>query len=277
LAQAGSGLLTLGIPSTPGVTAGATADTLIAEFNDLASVEALLRANSVAAVIVEPVAGNMGVVAPRPGFLQGLRSLTTAHGALLIFDEVITGFRVAPGGAQALYGVRPDLTVLGKVIGGGMPVGAYGGRRDLLHMVAPAGPVYQAGTLSGNPAAMAAGIATLQALAAPGIYERLEATSAALQRGLEEAAAEAGVPLTVNRAGSLLTPFFAAGPVEGYAAAMAADTARFATFFRAMLAQRIYLPPSQFEAWFVSAAHGEAEVEATVAAARRAFAAVARG
>lgn len=276
LAEAGSGALTLGIPATPGVTRGAAADTLVAEFNDLASVERLLAANpgQVAAVIVEPVAGNMGVVPPAPGFLEGVRARTSEHGALLIFDEVITGFRVARGGAQERYGVRPDLTVLGKIIGGGLPVGAYGGRRDLMELVAPAGPVYQAGTLSGNPAAMAAGIATLRALAEPGVYERLESVAAALADGLAAAAREAGVPLTVNRVGSMLTPFFTAGPVDGYAAATRADTARFAAFFRAMLAAGVYLPPSQFEAWFVSTAHDAAEVEATVAAARRAMAAL---
>jgi glutamate-1-semialdehyde 2,1-aminomutase len=273
LVEAGSGALTLGIPATPGVTRGAAADTLVAEFNDPDSVERLLDANpgAVAAVIVEPVAGNMGVVPPAPGFLARLRALADAHGALLVFDEVITGFRVGPGGAQGRYGVTPDLTVLGKVIGGGMPVGAYGGRRDLMELVAPSGPVYQAGTLSGNPAAMAAGIATLRALAAPGVYERLEATAAALADGLADAARSAGVPLTLNRVGSMFTPFFTAGPVDGYRAAMGADTARYAAFFRALLDAGVYPPPSQFEAWFVSTAHGEAEVEATIAAARRAL------
>jgi glutamate-1-semialdehyde 2,1-aminomutase len=273
LVDAGSGALTLGIPGTPGVTTGAAADTLVADFNDLPSVERLLEANrgTVAAVVVEPVAGNMGVIPPAPGFLDGLRRLTAEHGALLVFDEVITGFRVGPGGAQGLSGVTPDLTILGKIIGGGMPVGAYGGRRDLLAMVAPAGPVYQAGTLSGNPAAMAAGIATLRALAEPGIYERLDAAAAALEAGLLDAARTVGRPLAVNRAGSLLTPFFAEGPITGYADAMRSDTAAFAAFFRAMLDAGIYLPPSQFEAWFVSTAHGEQEVAATLAAARRAF------
>jgi len=276
LVKAGSGALTLGIPGTPGVTQGTAADTLVAEYNDLASVERLLDANrgDVALVIVEPVAGNMGVVPPAEGFLQGLRGLTTARGVLLVFDEVISGFRAGPGGAQELYGVTPDLTALGKIIGGGMPVGAYGGRRELMEMVAPSGPVYQAGTLSGNPAAMAAGIATLRALAEPGIYDRLETTAAALQAGLRNAAREAGVPLTVNRAGSLLTPFFTDRPVTNDTDALTADTARFGTFFRAMLGQGIYLPPSQFEAWFVSTAHGGDEVDATVAAARAAFAAV---
>ena len=273
LVEAGSGALTLGIPGTPGVTQGAAVDTLVAEFNDLRSVERLLEANrgAVAAVVVEPVAGNMGVIAPVPGFLDGLRALTVEHGALLVFDEVITGFRVAPGGAQARYGVTPDLTILGKIIGGGMPVGAYGGRRDLMAIVAPSGPVYQVGTLSGNPAAMAAGIATLRALGEPGIYERLETTAAALEAGLLDAAGAARVPLTVNRVGSLLTPFFIAGPVTGYAEAMTADTACFAAFFRVMLDSGVYLPPAQFEAWFVSAAHGEREVQATIAAARAAL------
>ncbi len=277
LVEAGSGALTLGIPGTPGVTRGAAAGTLVAEFNDAASVEQILAANAgeVAAIIVEPVAANMGVVPPAGGFLQRLRALASSHGALLIFDEVITGFRVAPGGAQALYGVVPDLTVLGKIIGGGMPVGAYGGRRDLMQLMAPAGPVYQAGTLSGNPAAMAAGIATLRALDAPALYDRLEATSAMLEEGLRAAANAAGAQLALNRVGSLLTPFFTAGPVSGYAGAMSADTSRFAAFFRAMLDRGVYLPPSQFEAWFTSTAHGEREVEATIAAARQAFAGLA--
>jgi glutamate-1-semialdehyde 2,1-aminomutase len=278
LVDAGSGALTLGIPGTPGVTKGAAADTLVAEFNDLASVERLLEANrgEVATVVVEPVAGNMGVITPAAGFLEGLRRLTSEHGALLMFDEVITGFRVGPGGAQERFGVTPDLTVLGKIIGGGMPVGAYGGRRDLLSMVAPAGPVYQAGTLSGNPAAMAAGIATLRALAEPGVYDRLEETGAALEAGLLDAARAAGRTLAVNRVGSLLTPFFAEGPIDGYAGAMRSDTAVFGAFFRSMLDAGIYLPPSQFEAWFVSTAHGEPEVEETLAAARRAFEGMAR-
>lgn len=273
LVEAGSGVLTLGIPGTPGVTRGAAADTLVAEFNDLVSVERLLSANrgTVAAVIIEPVAANMGVIRPADGFLSGLRSLTTTHGALLIFDEVITGFRVAPGGAQALYGVSPDLTILGKIIGGGMPVGAYGGRRDLMSQIAPAGPVYQAGTLSGNPAAMAAGIATLRALAEPGVYERLEQRAAFLAEGLRDAAGAADVPLTLNRVGSLLTPFFSAGPVVDYRGAMTADTARFGRFFTSMLNQGVYLPPSQYEAWFVSTAHGEREYTETVTAARRTF------
>jgi glutamate-1-semialdehyde 2,1-aminomutase len=273
LVDAGSGVLTLGIPGTPGVTHGAAADTLIADFNDLGSVARLLEANrgEVAAVIVEPVAGNMGVIGPASGFLEGLRRLTTDHGALLIFDEVITGFRAAAGGAQERFGVTPDLTMLGKIIGGGMPVGAYGGRRELMELVAPAGSVYQAGTLSGNPVAMAAGIATLRALADPGVYGRLEESGAALESGLLAAARAAGVPLSVNRVGSLLTAFFTDAPVDSYATAMAADTVRFGAFFRAMLDAGVYLPPSQFEAWFISTAHGDAEIEQTVSAAREAM------
>jgi glutamate-1-semialdehyde 2,1-aminomutase len=273
LVEAGSGVLTLSIPGTPGVTRGAAADTLVADFNDLASVERLFAANpgQIAVVVVEPVAGNMGVVEPAAGFLQGLRDLTSRHGALLLFDEVMTGFRVGSGGAQGRYGVTPDLTALGKIIGGGMPVGAYGGRRDLMEMIAPAGPVYQAGTLSGNPAAMAAGIATLRALQQPGVYEGLEVSTETLAQGLRAAAAAAGTALTVNRAGSMLTAFFTAGPVDGYAQATASDTARFGRFFQSMLDQGVYLPPAQFEAWFGSTAHGEREVEATLAAARRAF------
>jgi glutamate-1-semialdehyde 2,1-aminomutase len=273
LVDAGSGALTFGIPGTPGVAKGAAGDTLVAGFNDLPSVERLLDANTaqVAALVIEPIAANMGVIAPAPGFLEGLRELCTRHGTLLIFDEVITGFRVGLGGAQALYSVRPDLTVLGKIIGGGMPVGAYGGRRDLMEMIAPSGPVYQAGTLSGNPAAMAAGIATLRALTEPGTYETLDATTAKLESGLLDAARAAGVPLTVNRTGSLLTPFFTSESVTGYAGAMTSDTSRFAAFHRTMLESGVYLPPSQYEAWFTSTSHSEAEVEATVVAARRAF------
>jgi glutamate-1-semialdehyde 2,1-aminomutase len=218
-------------------------------------------------VIVEPVVGNMGCVPPAPGFLEGLRELCTAAGALLIFDEVMTGFRLAPGGAQELYGVRPDLTTLGKIIGGGLPVGAYGGRRDIMELVAPRGPMYQAGTLSGNPLAMTAGYETLSALQADRpAYGRLESTGARLEEGLRSGAVHAGVPLTVNRVGSMFTLFFTKGPVTDFASAAAADTARFARYFRAMLERGIYLPPSQFEAAFVSLAHTDADIARTIAA-----------
>ena len=277
LVAAGSGVATLGIPGSPGVPEGTVADTLVAPFNDLAAVEQVLAAHGgdLAAIIVEPVVGNMGVVAPRGGYLRGLRDLTSRAGALLVFDEVITGFRLAPGGAQQLYGVTPDLTCLGKIIGGGLPVGAYGGRADIMAHVAPEGPVYQAGTLSGNPLAMAAGCATLDALAAPGAYERLESLGARLEEGLLRAARQAGATVTVNRVGSLLTAFFGGGPVTDWASAKRSDTARFGRFFHAMLDRGIYLPPAQFEALFVSLAHTEADIDRTVAAAREAFAAVA--
>ncbi|HEY8477215.1 MAG TPA: glutamate-1-semialdehyde 2,1-aminomutase [Chloroflexota bacterium] len=273
LANMGSGGLTLGVPASPGVPAATAAGTLSARYNDLASVEALFAANGddIAAVIVEPVAGNMGVVPPRPGFLEGLRAITRRHGALLIFDEVITGFRVAYGGAQSLYGVQPDLTCLGKIVGGGLPVGAYGGRREIMERVSPTGPVYQAGTLSGNPIAMAAGIATLRALQQPGVYDDLERKAARLHQGLKEAAAEAGVPATVNRVGSMLTAFFVDVDVEDYESAKRADTARYAAFFHAMLAEGVYLAPSQFEAAFVSTAHTDEDIERTVLAARKAL------
>ena len=270
LVQAGSGATTLGVPTSPGVARGTAADTLIADYNDLASVERLCRAHrgKVAAIVAEPIAGNMGVVPPAAGFLEGLRQLCDRHGALLVFDEVISGFRAARGGAQAVYGVRPDLTCLGKIIGGGLPVGAYGGRADLMAQVAPAGPVYQAGTLAGNPLAMTAGIWALSNLSAA-LYRRLAALGERLADGFRSAAGEAGVPLTVNVAGSVLTPFFSAGPVVDYASATASDTAAYATFFRGMLRRGIYPPPSQFEGWFLSAAHSERDVDATVRAARR--------
>jgi glutamate-1-semialdehyde 2,1-aminomutase len=268
LVRAGSGVATLGLPDSPGVTRGAVADTLTAEFNDLPSVEALFAAHDdIAAVIVEPVAGNMGLVPPLPGFLEGLRALTADRGALLVFDEVMTGFRVHPGGAQALYGVAPDLTALGKVIGGGLPVGAYGGRRELMELVAPAGPVYQAGTLSGNPLAMTAGIATLRELAAPGTWEAVDGACAALVDGL----AALRAPVQLARVGTMFGLFFTEAPVTCWEEARAADTARFAAFHRALLDRGVYLAPSQFEAGFVSTAHGAAEIEATLAAARAAF------
>jgi glutamate-1-semialdehyde 2,1-aminomutase len=274
LVAAGSGVATLGIPGSPGVPEGTVADTLVAPFNDLAAVEQAVAAHGrdLAAVIVEPVAGNMGVVAPREGYLRGLREMTSRAGALLVFDEVITGFRLAPGGAQQIYGVRPDLTCLGKIIGGGLPVGAYGGRADIMAKVAPEGPVYQAGTLSGNPLAMAAGRATLDALEAPGVYERLDALAARLQDGLARSGRQAGVPLTVNRVGSMLTPFFRDGPVTDDASAKRSDTGRFGRFFHAMLDRGVYLPPAQFEAMFLSLAHTEEDVDHTVGAASEALA-----
>jgi len=270
LAHAGSGLITLGVPESAGVPPEAVRHTLTAPYNDLVAVEALFEANpgQIAAVILEPVAGNMGVVPPAPGFLAGLRRLTQTHGALLIFDEVITGFRVAYGGAQSLYGIRPDLTCLGKIIGGGLPVGAYGGRREIMEQVAPLGPMYQAGTLSGNPLAMTAGIETLKLLRQPGTYEKLELMAARLSSGLGAAAAAANVPLTQNRVGSMMTAFFTPQPVTDYASAKTSDTARYARFFRGMLERGVYLAPSQFEAAFVSLAHMDADIEATIKAAR---------
>jgi glutamate-1-semialdehyde 2,1-aminomutase len=274
LVQAGSGVATLGLPDSPGVTPGAVEDTLVAPFNDLAAVERLFAEHPgrIAAVVLEPVAGNMGLVLPDEGFLAGLRGLAQAEGALLVFDEVMTGFRVHPGGAQALYGVTPDLTALGKVIGGGLPVGAYGGRREIMELVAPAGPVYQAGTLSGNPLAMAAGIATLRALGEDGAWDIAADAAERLASGLGEAARAAGIPAVAERAGTMLGLFFAAAPVRSWEDAKTADTARFAAFHRAMLERGVYLPPSQFEAWFVSSAHGAAEIDATIAAAEAALA-----
>ena len=269
LVKAGSGALTLGIPTSPGVTPAVAADTLIARYNDLTSVDALMREHgpSIAAVIVEPIAGNIGVVPPADGFLRGLRERCTANGSLLIFDEVISGFRAAAGGAQAVFGIAPDLTCLGKIIGGGLPVGAYGGRADIMSLVAPAGPVYQAGTLSGNPVAMTAGLWALQRLQ-PRLYKDLARRGAALAAGLADAARQATVPLQVNAFGSLVTPFFTDAPVRDYDSAVRANTNSYATFFRGMIARGVYPPPSQFEAWFLSAAHTDRDVATTVAAAR---------
>lgn len=274
LVKAGSGPLSFGTPDSPGVPAAMARHTLSLPYNDLEAVEAAFRAqpDGIAAVIVEPIAANMGLVPPTPGFLEGLRRLTEQHGALLIFDEVITGFRVAPGGAQALYGIRPDLTTLGKVLGGGLPVGAYGGRRDIMALVAPQGPVYQAGTLSGNPLAMAAGLAALRLLRDEALYARLDQLAAALADGLARAAARARVPVQVARAASLLTVFFTEAPVRSYDDARRADTARFARFFHGLLERGVYIPPSQFEVWFISAAHNEYDIAATVDAAQAAFA-----
>jgi glutamate-1-semialdehyde 2,1-aminomutase len=272
LVKAGSGAMTLGIPTSPGVPAPVAADTLLARYNDLASVDALISAHSgsIAAIIIEPIAGNIGVVPPGDGFLAGLRERCARHDILLVFDEVISGFRAAPGGAQAVFGVRPDLTCLGKIIGGGLPVGAYGGRADIMSKVAPAGPVYQAGTLSGNPVAMTAGLWALKNLR-PALYRTLARRGAMLAAGLADAAREAGVPLQVNGFGSLLTPFFTSTPVRDYQSALAADTSAYATFFQGMLKRGIYPPPSQFEAWFLSAAHTDAHIRKTIAAAREAM------
>lgn len=274
LVQAGSGVATLGLPDSPGVPASVTASTLTAPFNDLAAVERLLQTNheQVALIAVEPVAGNMGFVPPQPGFLQGLRRLADEYGALLLFDEVMTGFRVAYGGAQSLFGVAPDLTCLGKVIGGGLPAAAYGGRREIMQMVAPAGPVYQAGTLSGNPLAMAAGIATLRAIREPGVFARLAQTTSALVEGMTERAERIGVPFQAAAIGSMWGFFFTNAPVHDYASAKQADTARFGRFFHAMLDHGVYLAPSQFEAAFVSLAHTDALIGATLTAAEQAFA-----
>lgn len=268
LVEAGSGVATLGIPGSPGVPAGATRDTSVVPFNDAAALRALLaeRGQEVAAVIIEPVAGNMGCVSPLPGYLQELRDLTTEHGALLIFDEVMTGFRVAYGGAQELYGVTPDLTCLGKVIGAGLPVGAYGGRRDLMEQVAPSGPIYQAGTLSGNPLAMAAGCAALDALHGGDAYAQLERLSAQLAEGLLDAAAHAGVPVAVNRVGSMFTPFVGVESVTDYAGARQADAERFRHIHAAWLAGGVFWPPSQFESAFLSTAHSGADLERVVSA-----------
>lgn len=274
LVAAGSGVLTQAIPGSPGVPPEIAELTLSLPYNDLEAVARALKQyhGEVAAIFVEPVAGNMGVVPPQPGFLEGLRRLCDEEGSILVFDEVITGFRVAWGGAQSLYGIKPDLTCLGKIMGGGLPVGAYGGRRDLMAQMAPTGPVYQAGTLSGNPVAVAAGLATLEALKEPGTYESLEEKGAWLARELAAAAARQGAPVTINRVGSMLTVFGTEGPVTCLQEARGSDLKRFQTFFQGMLAEGVYLPCSQFEAWFVSTAHRQEDLEYTVAAAERVLA-----
>lgn len=271
LVKAGSGVATFGLPDSPGVPADLAKHTLTVAYNDLAAVReiAVREGERIACVIVEPVAGNMGCVPPQPGFLEGLREVCDRYGIVLIFDEVMTGFRVAYGGAQALYRIRPDLTCLGKVIGGGLPVGAFGGRREIMEKIAPIGPIYQAGTLSGNPLAMTAGIETLKLLSRPGVYKTLEQLSSGLAKGLSDAAREAGIPATINRVGSMFTTFFTDKKVTDFASARTSDTARFGNFFRSMLANGVNLAPSQFEAAFLSLAHSRLDIAKTVEAARK--------
>lgn len=273
LAKAGSGLATLGIPDSLGVPADFAKHTLTAPYNDIRTVQRIVkeRGSQLACIILEPIAGNMGVVPPAPDFLQALRQLTIEHDILLIFDEVISGFRVSYGGAQDLYRIKPDLTVLGKIIGGGLPVGAYGGRKEIMDLIAPSGPVYQAGTLSGNPLAVTAGLATLKQLRAKGVYQKLEELSAALAKGVGEAAKKTGIPITQTRVGSMLTSFFTAGPIVDWNSAKLSDTKRYGQFFHKMLDQGVYLAPSQFEAAFLSTAHTSADIEKTIRAAHAAF------
>ncbi len=266
LTKGGSGLATLGIPDSPGVPSSYAQNTLVAPYNSAKAVEQIFQCypEEIAAVIVEPVAANMGVVLPQPGFLAGLRKLTSEFGALLIFDEVITGFRVAYGGAQALYGIAPDLTCLGKIIGGGLPIGAYGGRREIMEMIAPVGPVYQAGTLSGNPLVMTAGIETLKVLSQPGVYEQLENTTSRLEEGIVKAASPVNFDLNISRFASLLTVFFTGNPALDYESVSGADTALFGRFFHQLLAEGIYWPPSQFETAFISLAHSDEDIQTTI-------------
>jgi glutamate-1-semialdehyde 2,1-aminomutase len=273
LAAAGSGVATLGLPDSPGVTSATVGDTLVVSFNDVAAVESLFgaRGHEIAAVLVEPVAGNMGVVPPAPGFLETLRSLTRKHGTLLVFDEVMTGWRVHPRGAQALYGIQPDLTCLGKVVGGGLPAAAFGGKREYMELIAPAGPVYQAGTLSGNPLAMAAGLATLEVLSRTGVWEKAAEWANHAASAMVDAAARAGEPLTVQRVGTMFTPFFTAEPVRNFADAKRTNRDAYNRFFHALLENGVYLPPSAFEAAFSSAVHGEAELDILEGALRAAW------
>jgi len=273
LIKAGSGVATLGLPDSPGVPSSIAVNTITVPYNDMESVKLAFEkfGNELAAVIVEPVAGNMGVVPPMPGFLEGLREITQRYGTLLIFDEVMTGFRVARGGAQDHYGITPDLTTMGKVIGGGLPVGAYGGKREIMLQVAPAGPIYQAGTLSGNPLAMAAGLTTLQELGRPGVYEQLEAKSARLAEGLAENAKKAGLPHTLNRVGSMVCLFFTDTPVVNYETAKTADLTRFSAYFQYLLEEGVMIPPSQFEGMFVSLAHTDEDIERTIEASYKAM------